>query len=465
MMPNRPSHNRAHRERLVAGSALLVGLALCAVLGLPAGLRLVPPRYLSRLPEPLQRLAARPHPDLVPTPAVTPVPLRLTVTVAAVAGGPSATPRAPGGQASATARPPATDTAEPSATPRAATPEPTAIVPAGSQPSATFTPPYIPSNTQAARSTPADLSQSTVLLTGFRHTYQTWNNCGPATLVMHLSYLDWGGSQAQAASVLKPSPEDQNVSPWQMAEYARSQGFGVRVRTGGTLDDIKALLAAGFPVLVEKGFDPEPDRLGWMGHYELIIGYSDPLQQVVAMDSYLGPDQAIPYSELLHFWQHFNYTYLLVYEPGQEAAIEALLGPEGAAVHQAALARAQSEIDADPGDAFAWFNLGTNLTALGDNASASAAYDQARVAGLPWRMLWYQFGPYEAYNATGRYDDTIALADSVLAVTANIEESYYYKGQALQARGDTGGARALYETALRYNPNFTPASAALASLP
>ena len=45
---------------------------------------------------------------------------------------------------------------------------------------------------------------------------------------------------------------------------------------------------------------------------------------------------------------------------------------------------------------------------------AAAAFDQARQIGLPWRMLWYQFGPFEAYYETGRYDEVIALADATL---------------------------------------------------
>lgn len=78
-------------------------------------------------------------------------------------------------------------------------------------------------------------------------------------------------------------------------------------------------------------------------------------------------------------------------------------------MHENALATAQAEAAADPKDAFAWFNVGTNLTALGRHDEAAAAYDQARLAGLPWRMLWYQFGPYRAYYETGRYEDVRAL--------------------------------------------------------
>ena len=61
--------------------------------------------------------------------------------------------------------------------------------------------------------------------------------------------------------------------------------------------------------------------------------------------------------------------------------------------------------------------------------------------GLHFRMLWYQFGPYESYYATGRYDDVVALADAPLLTADNLEESYYWRGMARLAQGDRQGAR------------------------
>ncbi len=105
---------------------------------------------------------------------------------------------------------------------------------------------------------------------------------------MNLSFYGWTGSQVDAAKFLKPDPEDKNVSPDQMVEYARSVGYQAIQRVNGTTEMIKSFLRAGIPVLIEKGFEPEAD-LGWMGHYELIVGFNDAKQEFIAMDSYLGP--------------------------------------------------------------------------------------------------------------------------------------------------------------------------------
>ncbi|HEX2034000.1 MAG TPA: hypothetical protein VHS99_07435, partial [Chloroflexota bacterium] len=50
-------------------------------------------------------------------------------------------------------------------------------------------------------------------LEGFRHQWQTWNNCGPATITMATSHFGRAETQAQAAPVLKPNPNDKNVGP------------------------------------------------------------------------------------------------------------------------------------------------------------------------------------------------------------------------------------------------------------
>ena len=99
----------------------------------------------------------------------------------------------------------------------------------------------------------------------------------------------------------------------------------------------------------------------------------------------------------------------------------------------------------------------------GDEAAAQA-FDAARVLKLPWRMLWYQFGPYEAYDHAGRYDEVIALADATLKPTGDLEESYYYKGLALQKLGQLADARAAFELALQYNAHYDAARQALNAL-
>ncbi len=174
----------------------------------------------------------------------------------------------------------------------------------------------------------------------------------------------------------------------------------------------------------------------------------------------------IPYDELASLWRVFNRTYLIIYTAEQSPQVEALLGPtlDDATMWQQALVRAQAEIAANPRDAFAWFNLGSTLTAMQRYDEAAAAFDQARQIGLPWRMLWYQFGPFRAYSEVGRHAEVLALAEATLATTQDIEELHYWRGRALQAMGQLDAARAAYDRAVSLNPFFSAAADARRAL-
>ncbi len=445
----------------------LVGWALIgfvAVLAVCAGglivLKILPPRDQSRvmlhLPMPVRLAVSNllfPHPDSVPAPSgpVKNISLLLTpIATRAATLPPKATADTPYPVPSST--PSDTPTIAPSPVPAGSSQDPIAI------PSV-----RAPGPTQAARSTPASAQGINVLLTGVKEEYQLWNNCGPATLSMNLGFYGWKGSQVEAAKFLKPDQEDKNVSPDQMVEFAQSVGFNAIYRVNGTPELVKALVRAGIPVLIEKGFEPEAD-LGWMGHYELMVGFNDLKQEFIAMDSYLGPYQSVPYEQFDTYWRQFDRTYLVIYPDDKADQVTALLGDQldDTTMWTGSLGTAQQEAAANPNDPFAWFNLGTSNVGLQDWPNAAAAYDRARQLGLPWRMTWYQFGWFEAYLRTGRYEDVLALADATIKVTPNIEEMFYYKGMALRALGSLDAARSQFELALKYNPNFEPAKKALA---
>lgn len=325
---------------------------------------------------------------------------------------------------------------------------------------------------QAQESVDAPLLPRAYAMQGGSFEYQGWNNCGPATLTNALSFFGYSENQTRAANWLKPNGEDKNVSPWQMVEFVNTQVQELNVfaleRAGGTVDLLKRLVANDFPVIIEAGYDPEPDRLGWMGHYLLVTGYDDSVNVFITQDSYLGANLNYDYDYIDNFWQHFNYTYIVLYRAEQEIALLNLLGSDADerenTLNALEIAREQAITDND--DAFAWFNMGTNFVSLGMYPEAAQAYDMARNIGLPWRMMWYQFGPYEAYNEVGRYDDMVALAQTALNDGGGqfVEETYYYGGLAREGRGEFDRALSNYNAALQFNPNFTPALNARSNL-
>lgn len=342
---------------------------------------------------------------------------------------------------------------------------------------ATATPVPAPTATPAPP-TPTPLlfqpAQPSVLLAGLRHEWQTWNNCGPATIAMNLSYFGSTIDQAQAGAVLRLSADDKNVSPYELVGYAQQQGYVSRRLVNGSTDLARTLLSNGIPVLVETWHEDGPND--GLGHYRLLVGYDDAAQTWTVYDSYDRTNliSAEPYGglrfsfgEMDKLWKVFNRAFVLAYPPDRAPVVDAILGAYSISeptMYAAAAVEAQAELTANPGDAFAWFNLGSSLTAQGQYGEAAAAFDQARAIGLPWRMLWYQFEIFEAYLAMGRAQDVVALADQVNAVTTSIEEIHYWRGRALAMLGDEAGAAQAIQQSLALNPTFTPAQQAAAEL-
>jgi hypothetical protein len=460
--------NRA--KRIIIAIAIVQILLIVALVALPRVVLAIPGRYRVALNERspfLGGIAEGLIDQVAPVAAALPAPenpsQRPNITIPAVSP-----------QEEPTATAVATVDSEP--TPTVAIAESVEITPL---PTVELEPTQVPVPT--ATLTPTPIPQS-VHLPGMPRIQQSFNNCGPANLTQVLNWYGDDTTQDDAASYLKPNPEDRNVSPWQLSDYVNDfTPLVSTVHAGGDLDMLRRFIAAGFPVVVEKGYEPNTARSeGWFGHYLTIFGYDEAEQTFDTMDTFLPvPEEtgrADPYDVIEQYWQHFNYNFYVVYRPEQEEEVHQILGPDmldPMTMWENAAQRAQADTDADPENAFAWFNLGTSLTRLGELTgeiefyeNGAAAFDQARTIGLPPRMLWYEFRPYLAYMKVGRYDDMITIADTVLETQGgrNVEETYLYMGHALLFQGDGPGAAAAYERALELNENFYPAEIALQSI-
>jgi hypothetical protein len=295
------------------------------------------------------------------------------------------------------------------------------------------------------------------------------NNCGPASLSMYLRYYGWGGDQEAITAVVKPLDADRNVNPEELVYFVRNHAgwLNAEFRVGGDLDLLRQLIAGGFPVMIEESFYFEqpywPNDDMWAAHYLLLTGYDDTAQVFIGQDSFHGADQRVPYAMLDEYWQIFNRVYLLVYLPGQQSALQSILGAnwDADANRQHALEVAQAETQADPNNAFAWFNLGSNLVYFERYGEAATAYDTARTLGLPQRMLRYQFGPFFAYFHAHLNAELLALTEYALERTPNSEEALLWHGWALYRQGDTDKAIADWQAALEANPTYLDAQYAL----
>jgi hypothetical protein len=297
------------------------------------------------------------------------------------------------------------------------------------------------------------------------------NNCGPAALSMMLHHFGWSGDQTTISEVIKPVNGDRNVNPEEMAYWVHNYAGWLRMayRVGGDLDTLKRLIAAGYPVIIEGTTSLNPDDTGWpdddlwAAHYLLLTGYDDATETFIAQDPYRGPDKQIPYEQIESEWKPFNNLYMVVYLPDREAEVQNLLGSdwdEGLSRLEA-LAAAEAATVEDPSDAFAWFNVGSNLVYFGRYAEANVAYDKARELGLPQRMFRYQFGPFIANFQANRTEDLLALTEYALQRTDMSEETWLWHGWALYRQGNTAGAVEDWRRALTVRPGYEDALYAL----
>jgi len=300
---------------------------------------------------------------------------------------------------------------------------------------------------------------------------QTPNNCGPNTLSFALQMYGWSGTQDEIAAQIKPVTGDRNVNPDELIWYVRNNTgwLNMDYRVSGDINLLKRLLAHGYPVIVEAttALDPN-DALGpnddlWAAHYLLLTGYDDAAQTFSIMDSYHENHTTVTYQTLTEQWQPFNYLYLYLYLPKDEADIQSILGADwdADANRQRSLEAAQAATESNPQDAFAWFNLGSNLVYFERYDEAALAFDKSRAIGLPLRMFRYQFQPFHAYFYSKRIDDLLVLTNYALGVTDKSEETWLWQGWGLYRKDNFDGAVAAWRKALSIHPGYADALYAL----
>jgi tetratricopeptide (TPR) repeat protein len=328
--------------------------------------------------------------------------------------------------------------------------------------------PEVPLPTATPAPTPTPLP-SKVSLPAPSWERQDINNCGPASLTMYLRYWGWEGNQKDIAEVIKPDRKDRNVNVEELVYYVRNKAgwLNIEYRVGADFALLKQILSSGMPVMIEEGmfleetFWPNDDH--WAAHYLLLTGYDDSTQTFTSQDSFYGPDREVSYQELDQNWLAFNRVIILIYPPDRQTGIENILGDNWDVDfnRQRALDTAQAETIRDPQNAFAWFNLGTNLVYFERYFEGANAYDQAISIGLPQRMFRYQFGPFMAYFHSNRLDDLFEITDYALKRTPNAEEAFLWQGWGYFRQGKNSQALENFYSAIEQNPNYQDAKYAL----
>ncbi len=347
---------------------------------------------------------------------------------------------------------------------------PTPVIPTSTQPGPTETPLPTATPTLTSTSLPTSFRLAGV---HYEDQHNRYNYCGPANLSMSLTFWGWDGNRDKVGEYVKTNQDDKNVMPYELQDFVLTQTtYGALIRYGGDISLLKKLVAAGFPVVTEKGYYTYDltGRYGWLGHYQFVTGYDESKGVLVVQDTYIdkGENHEFPYAEFISGWRSFDFLFMVVYPLDKESQLLSLLG-EYADVDwssRRALEIATDEVSTLTGvdQYFAAFNVGTSHVNLKEYVDAAYAYDYAfqLYAVLPdddlrpFRMLWYQTGPYFAYYYSGRYQDVIDLANATFNTIGDdvLEETWYWRGMGKLGLGDTAGTISDIRESVRLHPGF-----------
>jgi Peptidase_C39 like family len=295
------------------------------------------------------------------------------------------------------------------------------------------------------------------VLPGLKHEYQRLNNCGPVTAKMTLSLYGVTVTQASAANALKTSTKDRNVTVPEVGRYLERFGFRTVRRWAGAPDQLRRLVAAGFPVVLHQQMKLIDD----IGHYRVAYGFDD--GGVIVGDSFLGPRLNLSNRDLQTLWRPYAGEYLIAYRPEREAELRRVLGADWDRTSN--LRRLEREsierTRQHSNEALAWWNLGIAQLALGDATQAAQAFLSAQTIGLQPRHYWYQPEAFDAWNRVGRYDLTARVAARALrAYPSSLEIGLRY-AQALEGLGRRSEAQRAYRAVLVEAPRSSVARQAL----
>jgi tetratricopeptide (TPR) repeat protein len=298
--------------------------------------------------------------------------------------------------------------------------------------------------------------------------YQTYNNCGPASLSMALSYYGINVSQNTLGQELRPfqnpqgNNDDKSVFITELSQKAMDYNLLAYHRPNGNVELLKQFINNDIPVITQTILTQSDD----IGHYRIIKGYNDKTQQLIQDDSYQGPNLTYSYKDFNEIWAPYNHEYLIVAPKDKKQIIEQILGEniDATKAWQASADATKKRMDSNPEDINSGFSYVVSLYYLGRYQDAVSVYEKIKDK-FPPRALWYQIEPIKAYYEIGQYKKVFEITDSILNNgNKAFSELYVIRGNSYLKQNNYEGAKAEFRKAILYNSNSKDAQLALKSV-
>ncbi|MBN1168429.1 C39 family peptidase [Candidatus Woesebacteria bacterium] len=303
---------------------------------------------------------------------------------------------------------------------------------------------------------------------GGSHSFQTFNNCGPASLSMALSFYCINVSQKALGDELRPyqipngDNDDKSVTLAELAEKSKDFGFIPFHRPVGTIEIVKKFVANNIPVITRTLTKTNED----IGHFRVVYGYNDKRGYLIQNDSLQGKGLKYDYDEFLQLWKPYGFEYLVLVKPGQEKLVGSIIGEniDEMIAWQNAVEYLKKEAVKNPEDKYLQFSLSVAYYEIGDCQKSIEIFEKVE-SKLPFRTLWYQIEPLLAYQKLGRYVELLPRIENILNNgNRAFSEFYQIRGEIYLKQGRIEAARQEFEKAIYYNKNFQPAQLSLEHL-
>lgn len=287
------------------------------------------------------------------------------------------------------------------------------------------------------------------------HVFQSFNNCGPASLSMALSHYGISATQQELGLTLRPyqqaqgNNDDKSVTLSELAAKAEEYGFVVYHRPAGNFKVLENLIAQDLPVITRTWLKAGED----IGHYRLVTGYDQDKKQLIQDDSLQGKQLTYSYDEFDGLWQAFNYEFLVLVPQEKVEIVESILGELGPvdSAWRKALSLAEDQLENNSEAVYPEFNKSVALYKLGRYQESIESYEKV-ASRLPSRMLWYQLEPILAYYKVGNFDTVLSMADQILnRDNRAYSELYQLKGLIYEQQGQGELAKENFAKAGIYN--------------
>lgn len=301
------------------------------------------------------------------------------------------------------------------------------------------------------------------------HVYQSFNNCGPASLSMALSYYGIKKTQDELGNDLRPyqissgDNDDKSVTLEELSEKSKEYGLIPYHRPMGNINLLKFFISNNIPVITRTWTKPTED----IGHYRIVRGYDDTTKIIIQDDSLQGKNLNYNYEDFDVLWEKFNFEFLVLIPQEKKEIAEKILGDnvDQKTAWRNAVKFSEEKLTNNPNDIFSRFNLSVALYNSGNYQRSVEEFEKVENL-LPFRTLWYQIEPIEAYYALGNYNRVFEITDKILNYhNRAFSELYILRGKSYQKLGNLEAARSEFEKAVLYNTNLKKAQELLSSLP